>query len=286
MECFKEYFIHNFRIKPISEFDEVILSSGISIYEVIRIEQGVPLFLEDHLNRLFLSADVSNLSLKESYCDFEKLISELIENNKTYEGKIKLVIRFGKDNGYAEKDLLIYYTPHHYPTLEDYKSGVKIGLCKAIRTNPNAKILNTEARKKANKSILEGKYYEVLLIDDKGFITEGSKSNIFFIKGNKIITPPERDVLNGITRINVLKICKKNNIDIIQEKVSLSDIKKMDSAFLTGTSLKVLPVSLIEDTKLNPENEILNRLNKLYDLSIFEYISLKKLELGKLNQAN
>ncbi len=276
MECFKEYFIHNFRIKPLSEFDEIILSSGLSIYEVIRIEQGIPLFLEDHLNRLFYSADLSNLTLNESYCDFEKLIHELIEKNKTNEGKIKLVIKFDKGNRHTEKDLLIYYTPHHYPTLEEYKSGVKIGLCQAVRPNPNAKILNTEARIKANKTIEEGDFYEVLLVDDKGYVTEGSKSNIFFIKNNKIITPPERDVLNGITRINVLKICKKNNIDIIEEKIGYSDIKKMDSAFLTGTSLNILPIRLIEDTKLNTENNILTRLSKLYELSVLEYISLKK----------
>lgn len=286
MEYFKEYFIHNFRVKPISEFDEIILSSGVSIYEVIRIEQGIPLFLEDHLNRLFYSAELSNLPLNESYCDFEKLVHELIERNKTYEGKIKLVIRFDKGNRHPEKDLLIYYTPHYYPTLEEYKSGVKIGLCKAIRTNPNAKILNTEARIKANKTIKEGNFYEVLLFNKKGFITEGSKSNIFFIKNNQLITPPETDVLNGITRKNIFKICRQNKIDLLEKKINISDIKNIDSAFLTGTSLNVLPVHFIEETEFTTENEILKRIVKLYKLSVFEYVSFKKLGSGEFTQAN
>ena len=64
MECYKEFFIHNFKLKHCTEFDESVFTTGISIYEVIRIEQGIPLFLEDHLNRLFYSADISNLSIK------------------------------------------------------------------------------------------------------------------------------------------------------------------------------------------------------------------------------
>lgn len=276
MECYKEFFIHNFKLKQSSLFDELILSSGISIYEVIRIEQGIPLFLEDHLNRLFYSADLSNLSINESYCDIETLISELIKKNKTEEGKIKLVIRFDKTNGHKEKDFLIYFTPHYFPTAEEYNLGVKIGICQAIRTNPNAKILNTDARNKADKTIAEEKLFEVLLINNEGFISEGSRSNIFFIKDNKIITPPEKDVLNGVTRKNVVKICKQNKIELIEEKINFSDIQKMDSIFLTGTSLKVLPVRSLEGIEYNTQNRLLIYLKDLYEKLILEYISSKK----------
>ncbi|HAF28669.1 MAG TPA: aminotransferase class IV [Bacteroidales bacterium] len=286
MECYEKYFIHNFKLKQSSVFEELVLSSGISIYEVIKIEQGIPLFLENHLNRLFSSADLSNLSINESYCDLEKLISELINRNKATEGKIKLVIRFDKNSRSNEKDLLIYFTPYSYPTADDYRFGVKIGLCKAVRTNPNAKILNTEARNKANEVIAKSTFFEVLLVDDHGFITEGSKSNIFFIKDSQLITPPESAVLNGVTRKNILKICKQNKIDLLEEKISISDIKNMDSAFLTGTSLNVLPVHFIEEIEFKTENKILKRLVKLYELSVVEYISLKKLESGEITQAN
>ena len=276
MECYLDFYIHNFKFKKISEFDESIINSGISIYEVIRIEQGIPLFLEDHLSRLFDSADLSHLNINESYCDIETLIEELIKKNNAAQGKIKLVIHFDKENGSQEKDLLMYFTPHYFPSNNEYKNGVKIGLCSAIRTNPNAKILNTEARKKANNTIVEEKLFEVLLINDKGFITEGSRSNIFFIKDNKIITPPQKEVLNGITRRNILKICKQNKIDIIEESLNVSNIKEIDVAFLSGTSLKVLPVKQIEKHEFNIENEFLKRIMKLYNDAIDNYILTKK----------
>ncbi|MCK5171180.1 MAG: aminotransferase class IV, partial [Bacteroidales bacterium] len=161
------------------------------------------------------------------------------------------------------------------PSVKEYKYGVKVGLCRTIRSNPNAKILNTEARKKANNTIVEEKLFEVLLINNEGFITEGSRSNIFFIKDNMVITPPEKDVLNGITRKNILKICKLNKIEIIEKKVHYSELKSIDTMFLTGTSLKALPVRFFGEIEFSTNHKILNRIMELYKESIIRYVSSK-----------
>lgn len=272
MECNKNYYIHNFKFKPCIEFDENLFQSGISIYEVIRIENGIPLFLENHLNRLYHSADISNFNINESYCDFETLIEQLILKNKIHQGKIKIVIHYNSDNNNTEKDNLIYFTPHYFPSTNEYENGVKAGLCKAARSHPNAKILNTEARKKANNVIVEERLFEVLLIDKDGFITEGSRSNIFFIKGQTVITPPENDVLMGITRTNILKICKENGINTIEKKIHSSEISEMDSVFMSGTSLKALPIKTINNNVFNTKNSVLKNIMKLYDSLIEDYI--------------
>ncbi len=276
MECNQNFYIHNFKLKPTVEFDESTLESGQSIYEVIRIEQNIPLFLEDHLNRLFDSADLSHFNINESYCDMETLIIELIKKNKVTRGKIKLVIRFDKKNGLQEKDLLIYFTPHYFPSGVEYLNGVKTGICHAVRYNPNVKILNTEARKRANNTIVEEKLFEVLLMNHKGFITEGSRSNVFFIKNNVVLTPPQKDVLNGITRRNIIKICKEHQIEILEKSVHYTDIQHMDSLFLSGTSLKVLPVNSLGTSHFDVENETLRKMMKLYDRAIEDFIQSKK----------
>lgn len=275
MEYDQEYLIHNFKLKRCAEFNENVLAKGIAIYEVIKIKQGIPLFLEEHLNRLYTSADISNLSINESYCDIETLIGELIKKNNTKEGKINLIIRFEKENGSSEKDLLIYFTPHYFPSVEEYQNGVIIGSCYATRGNPNAKILNSETRIKANNIIIEEKLFEVLLINDEGFITEGSRSNVFFIMDNKVVTPPVKGVLNGITRMNIIKLCKQNNIEIIEEKIHYSQIKDIDTLFLTGTSIHALAVKKFEDLEFNTNNEILNRIMKLFNELTENYISSK-----------
>lgn len=271
MECFKNYYIQNFKSKSCTEFNENLIA-GISIYEVIRIEKNIPLFLENHLNRLYNSADISNLHINEGYCDFEFLIEQLIAKNNVSQGKIKIVIHYDSDNNNKEKDNLIYFTPHYFPSSNEYKNGVRLGLCKAIRSLPNAKVLNTEARTKANNVIVEEKLFEVLLIDEDGFITEGSRSNIFFIKGQRIFTPPKTDVLMGITRTNIISICKQNGIEIIEKKIHYSEISDMESAFISGTSLKVLPINTIDKNAFLTNTPILKKIMKLYDSLIEGYI--------------
>ncbi|MCK5171678.1 MAG: aminotransferase class IV family protein [Bacteroidales bacterium] len=276
MECSQDYYIHNFKFLASSDFNEELFQNGISIYEVIRIEKGIPLFLENHLNRLYHSADISNFNINESYCDFETLIEQLITKNKTYQGKIRIVIHYNSSNNNTEKDTLIYFTPHFFPTTEEYSKGVKTGICKAIRTNPNAKILNSEARSKANNSIVENKLFEVILQNSDGFISEGSRSNIFFIKDQTVITPPEKDVLMGITRTNIIKICKENGINITEKKIHFSEFPEINSAFISGTSLKVLPVKTINNNTFNTKNPVLRKIMKLYDSLIEDYLNSQK----------
>jgi len=272
MECIKDYYLHNFKFIPSSQFNENLSESGISIYEVIRIENGVALFLEEHLDRIFQSSDISNLSINESYCDFETLISELIKKNETQEGKIKIIIRY-EDNGKEEKDLLIYFTPQIFPSREEYAYGVKLGICNAIRINPNAKIYNTDKRKKANEIINKENIYEVLLVNKDGFITEGSRSNVFFIQEDKLITPPSTEVLNGITRKHIFDICKLNNIPLIENKVHQSDVLNMDAIFLTGTSINVLPVKNLGKKEFNPDHKVLRKIMELYDQARSSYLA-------------
>jgi branched-chain amino acid aminotransferase len=271
MECFQKYYIHNQEIKPCSDFDESLYAKGTSVYEVIRIEQGTALFLEDHLKRLFQSAHILNLKIIDSESLIKLTINNLVKINSVLVGKIKLMVHFDPVNN-KQQDFLIYFNPHYFPTIEEYQNGVKTGLCKAIRENPNAKMLNTEARLKANHIIAEQKLFEVILMDNEGCITEGSRSNVLFISGNSVISAPEQDILQGIARKNVKRICNENNIEFIERNIKLNDLNRMDAMFLTGTSLKILPVATFEDFSFTAENPFLKRLMQLYDLEIEKYI--------------
>lgn len=275
MECAENYFLHNFQFKNSGDFNENLLKTGTSIYEVIKVERGLPVFLENHLNRLFDSADISNLKINESYCDFEKLIAELIKKNEVQFGKLKIMVHFENIHSKPEKNLLIYFTPHSKLPSRIYENGVKVGICDAIRINPNAKIYNSDARKRANQRILNEKLFEVLLVDNEGFITEGSRSNIFFIQDNQLLTPPQTDVLNGITRQKIIEICKQNDIPLSVKKLNYSEIHKIDALFLTGTSIKVLPVKSLEKFQFNNKHILLKKMMQLYSQSIEDYLTGK-----------
>lgn len=246
-----------------------------SVYEIVRIEKGVALFLEDHLNRLFRSLTLEGLKIEESAEHIERMVNKLIRTNEIDKGKIKFVFYFPEFPESENYHFLIYYTAASFPTSEQYGKGVDVDFCSAIRNDPNAKVLNTEARKTANQKIEDENVFEVLLVDNEGYVWEGSRSNVFFISNGNLITPPDEAVLQGIARKNVLDICKRQKLPVNIRKVHRTELEHMQSVFLTGTSLKVLPVRRVENFQFDVSSELLRFLSDQYDKKIEDDIKMR-----------
>lgn len=236
------------------------------IYEVLRVINGKPIFLEDHVRRMENSFKLIGEEFLLSYEEISNQIYELIKNQGKLEGNIKITYEvYGKE-------LKIFFIEHSYPSKEMYENGVKTILYFGERENPNAKIVNDNFREKVNKEIRENNAYEAILIDSKGYITEGSKSNIFMVKGNKLLTSPVNAVLPGITRGEVISLAKKLEIEVEEIEYKYLDINELDGMFISGTSPKILPINQVNDVNLNVNNEIIRKLMMAYDNEINEYI--------------
>ena len=242
--------------------------SKTSIYEVIRVIDSKPLFLSEHIERLHKSAKIIGISIWLSDFEIENRIFLLIKKNKNYYGNIKFVFTSEIENYQIEENFFAYFIQHKYPSDKQYKNGVKTVLLSAERQTPNAKVLNTKIRNLANDLINKKKVYEAILLDNENFITEGSRSNIFFIKEDKVFTSPIRNVLPGITRQKVIKICRKNNIILHEKAVSKTELEKYNSAFITGTSPHILPIKSIDNLRFDVNNKILRKLMDLFDKEI------------------
>jgi len=238
-----KYYIKADQLTPIGQFDEGIFESGESVYEVVRIYNGKPLFLMEHLYRMQHSLDVIYGNFNCSKSALEDDLYLLIKANKIREGNIKIELR--KESKHFLR--LLYFIPHRYPTPAQFQNGIQMRFQFDERPNPNAKISNWKVRGNANSIIDEHKIYETLLVNSDGFITEGSRSNIFFIKDEKLYSAPEEWILPGITRSKVLDICHSLNLEIIHQRIHYSDLSQFDAAFITGTSPGVLQILRIED---------------------------------------
>ena len=236
------------------------------IYEVLRVINGKPIFLQTHLRRMKNSFELINKEFKFTYEEISKKINNLIKTENKSEGNIKITY------GVNEKILRIFFIEHSYPSYEMYQSGVKTILYFGERENPNAKIVNENFREKVNCEIKDKNAYEAILVDKNGYITEGSKSNIFMVKDNELLTSPIKAVLPGVTRGEIIKIAEKLGIRIKEVEYKYSDINKLDGMFISGTSPKVLPIKEVNDISLNPNNDIIRKLRSEYDNKISEYI--------------
>lgn len=271
---YREFYIQNDEIKQKNSFNGEFITEGKSLYEVIRIEEGVPLFVEKNLKRLENSAKITNLTLPMSSEEIRKKINKLIQINEVKIGNIKIVFNFFKDkcNFYA------YFLKHNYPTKEQYTNGVDTIFFHGERRNPNAKIVNTEFRASIEAKMKENNAYEALLIDRNGNITEGSRSNIFMVRDKTVYTAPLKDVLPGTTRNSIIEVVLKCGYEFKEKRINYKDITKIDGMFISGTLSKVLPIRKIESIQMNSsKNAVIRNIMAEYDKMIKEYIIENKL---------
>ena len=242
----------------------------IQLYEVIRITEGIPVFLEEHLERLFHSAQLTGMEHLPDSPSLETSIKEYISSQKREEGNIKLSFSFRDST--SEPQCELNFIPHYYPNQDEYTNGVKVGLLKAVRPIPHAKVQNSGIRDLANQAISDHSVFEVLLIDSEGNITEGSRSNVFFIQNETLYSSPVANILQGITRLKVMQICENAGIHVVESAIPANSLDQYEAAFLTGTSPKILPVSAIENIVYKTDHRLLIDLQQRYNHLIEHYL--------------
>ena len=139
-----------------------------------------------------------------------------------------------------------------------YKSGVQLVTYPHVRPNPGIKKWDGRFRSSVSEYIRDHGVYEAVLTNNQKQITEGSRSNIFFLNdGNRLITPPEKNILPGITRKQVFTICNEERIEIIERPILLDELDEMTSCFISGTSPKILPVWQLNGFQFTVDHPVL-----------------------------
>ncbi|MDL2239674.1 dephospho-CoA kinase [Bacteroidales bacterium OttesenSCG-928-L14] len=228
------------------------------IYEVIRVVDSKPIFPKEHFDRLLASNKFNNLNF--DFQQFIQNILQLCELNKIENCNVKII--------YDYYDSYFLFIKSNYPTIEDYKAGAN--LCSAVleRDNPNLKKVNINFRLKAELLIAKNNVFEVLLINNDGKITEGSRSNVFFVKDNEIITAPDDLVLKGVTRAKVIDVIQKLGIKINFAPLDSCNIGSCDGAFLTGTSIAVYNIRRIDGVIFKDADELIEKIFNEYFINI------------------
>jgi branched-chain amino acid aminotransferase len=253
-----------------ANFPELTNNQEVSVYEVIKIVAGVPLFFDDHYERLgqsLILANIPNELLKKAF--YIEQIKALCAANAKYFGNIELRLSWSG----TTMSSILGFIPHKYPEPLDYLHGVKVGLMKIERENPNAKIKNSSTRILANQYIKDQGVFEVLLINHKQGITEGSRSNVFFIQENQVYTAPGASVLKGITRNYVFKSIDAIKVPIKEQCVQVNALNAFDAAFLCGTSPGVLPIQQIGKQNFDVSNVLLRQIMKTFNDLTQNYLS-------------
>ena len=256
------YFVHDTRLLSTCDFKGDAFEKGLNIYEVLRIQQGVPVFLDEHIRRFFSSAKLEHVDLDISPSFIRQAIRLLITENRMHQGNIKFLYH---RNGTDGTHFTAWALPFFYPSPQHYREGVKVVSMPGERHNPNAKKALNGLRQKADGLIREKKVWEVVYVNNRQNITEGSRSNSFFVEGGKVVTPELSLVVPGITRAKVMELALQRGWPVTETRINLPELNKFEACFLTGTSPKVLPVSDFNGHRFDVKNPVMRQLMQAYD---------------------
>ncbi|SHI77883.1 branched-chain amino acid aminotransferase [Rubritalea squalenifaciens DSM 18772] len=259
----------------ISVFDHGLLY-GDGIFEGIRFYSGRVFRLEEHIDRLLLSAKAILLDLpwtKEEIC---QATVDTVKANGLTDGYIRLVITRGEGglglNPYLcpkPSMFIIAAAIQLYPE-ENYVNGLELITCATRRPtpaslSPQIKSLNYLNNVMAKIECIQAGVMEGIMLNEQGYVAESTGDNVFVLKNGVVYTPPVSDgSLDGITRQVIFELCANAGIEIKEKSMTRYDLYTADEAFLTGTAAEVIPFVKLDQRPIGDGNpgKITQRLIK------------------------
>ncbi|GBC62900.1 branched-chain amino acid aminotransferase [Desulfonema ishimotonii] len=272
-EAVSEYFIVDRKLRATDDMKIFDRIGGDALYEVVKVVDGIPLFFEAHMARLRQSGKKSAIEIQKKDAEISEEIAALVQKNRCDHINVKLV-RTELD---GKEIFLTYFIRSEYPGRNVYARGIHTILFRGERENPNIKTVSASFRERVQAAREKTGAYEALLTDRNGYISEGSRSNIFFVKGGAIHTPPAGTVLMGVTRHYVMAICRELGITVNERTLHRDELTDIEGAFITGTTVDVLPIASIDHRKIRSVSDLrIQKIIKGYEKEIRFYTEMRK----------
>ncbi|MEE3279809.1 MAG: branched-chain amino acid transaminase [Pseudomonadota bacterium] len=258
------------------------LHYGVGVFEGVRAydtSNGPCIFrLHDHTRRLFDSAKILRLDIPYSESDLNAAQKEVFALNNLNEGYLRPVAYLGSEAmGLRAEGLTVNVAIACWPW-PDYMDPQSRELGITVRTSSYTRhhVNITMCKAKANgnyinsimalREAIDSGCDEALLLDNEGYVAEGSGENFFLVKDGVIHTPELTSCLPGITRDTVLVFARELNIPVIERRITRDEVYIADEAFFTGTAAEVLPIRELDGRVIGDGNpgSVTLRLQALY----------------------
>ena len=262
------------------------LHYGSGVFEGIRCyetERGPAIFRhKDHLDRLAKSAAMYYLELPFSGEQIRAATHELINRNQLRSCYIRpLAFR-----GYGEMGLYAPTAPVEmtiaawpwgaYLGEEGKREGIRARVSSWRRISPAGLIPHSKASGQYLNSILaktevaKAGYEEAILLDERGFVCEGSGENVFVVRDGTLVTPPHTaSILDGISRKSIIQIAGDLGYPVIERDIARAELYIAEEIFLTGTAAELVPVREIDDHDLGSPGEITRHVQAKYEDALY-----------------
>jgi branched-chain amino acid aminotransferase len=258
------------------------LHYGMGVFEGVRAyktDEGTAIFrLEDHTDRLFRSAHILGMQLPHDSQTLNEAQKAVVRENSLESAYIRPMCFYGSEGmGLRADNLKVHcmvaaWDWGSYLGEENMNVGIRVRVSSFTRHHVNI----TMCRAKANgnymnsmlalKEALDTGYDEALLLDNQGFVMEGSGENIFLVSNGELHTPDLTSALDGITRRTVIELAAELGLPIIEKRITRDEVYVADEAFFTGTAAEVTPIREVDGRSIGggTRGPITKRLQAMY----------------------
>ena len=231
---------------------------GDGVWEGIRLYKGSLIHLDKHLNRLFSGAKAIAMGIDQTKQQIELAIRSTLEKNRMESDvHIRLIISRGiKSTPYQDPKVTVgkptlVIIPEYKKASEQVKiKGITLGTVKTIRDNRTQDPrINSLSKHNCIAACIEADKMGVdegLMLDPHGYVSTCNSTNFFIIRDQEVWTSSGKYCLNGVTRSNVIDLCKENDVTIFEKDFLLDDVHSANEVFVTGTFAGIVPVISVD----------------------------------------
>jgi len=271
----------NGKLHPRAEAKVSVLDSGFvlgdGVWEGLRLHAGGLPFLGLHLDRLYEGAKTIDMDIGLSREQLTQQILETLRANKMRDGvHIRLMVTRGlKTTPYQDPRVTIGHATvvivpeYKQPLPEMVEKGIRLLTVHVRRASPDTLDPKLNSHSKLNDIMAciqaaKAGADEALMLDPHGFVATCNSTHFFIVRKGEVWTSSGKYCLGGITRANVLRLCRENGIPHFEKDFSLTDVYGAEEAFVTGTFAGLVPVTEVDGRKIGPRGPMVQKLQGLY----------------------
>jgi branched-chain amino acid aminotransferase len=243
---------------------------GYGIFDFVRVTENVPLYLDDHLDRFYRSAEHMRLDIGKTRDELKRAVRQLLIQNKLPDSGLRILLTGGvSTDGYSisQSNLAIIQSPLPPPPVV-LPAAYKLASYPYQREMPQVKTTNYLMAVWLQPWLKEQGADDILYQKD-GLISECPRSNFFLVMKDDTVVTPGSNILNGITKKQLLQLADANGIRMEERDVHMNEIPQAKAAFISSSTKRIIPVRQVDD-------HVFETGNSAVSIKLFELLQKKE----------
>lgn len=275
------YMLYNNEIVPAASRTmspgQVGAVNGWGVFSTLRVHQGVLFAWERHYARMQRDARLLRVPFPEDSQEFQKQLLQLVEANDALESTLRVIVLRNQGGMWEGPGIARPYDVVAFTTgLKDWGQGVRLGWVEQARHAGNlfagTKMLSWSFNLCYYEQAHEDGYDEVVLLNERGEVSELTSANLFIVRGNEILTPPLcSGCLPGVTRALLLEEIQLPGFELREATLHPADLESAEEIFITSSTRDLLPVKEIASLTIRQGDQVRRRLNEAFQNYLTDY---------------